>query len=125
MLMAMAMALLLQQIAQHAAARKRGIQMQRVHPPHDREVSDRSRPWHGVDAASADPQQLRLARERPRVSTVDHRLALGKPALPSAPSRTSFSKISSPSFAWRALRSILVAAASARVSEPNTPAAPS
>ena len=36
---------------------------------------------------------------------VDHRFALGKPALPSAPAKKSFSSVSSPILAWSTVRS--------------------
>jgi hypothetical protein len=41
------------------------------------------------------------------VLTVDHRFTLNKPALPSAPSKKSFSSVSSPILAWRFLRPAL------------------
>jgi hypothetical protein len=47
------------------------------------------RDWAGfvIDRASADVQNLRLARNREVVRSVDHRFALSKPALVSAPSK--------------------------------------
>jgi len=39
------------------------------------------------------------------VRAVDHRFALSMPALPSAPSKKSFSSVNSPIFAWSAFKS--------------------
>src|SRR5450756_884638 len=61
--------------------------MQPVETPHDREVGFRHRARQIVDAATADVQSFRLFRDCQVVLTVDHRLALSKPALPSAPSK--------------------------------------
>src|SRR5437879_13863915 len=49
-----------------------------------------------VDAAAANLQNLRLPGDRQIVFTVDHRFALSNPALVSAPSKKSFSSVSSP-----------------------------
>ena len=70
--------------------------MQPVETPHDREVGFRHRPRQVVDAAAADVQNLRLLGDRQIVLTVDHRFALSNPALVSAPSKKSFSSVSSP-----------------------------
>ena len=51
-----------------------------------------------VEAAPAQPQQPRLAGERKRALAVDHRFALSRPALLSAPAKKSFSSVSSPIF---------------------------
>ena len=56
----------------------------------------RHRPRQVVDAAAADVQNLRLLGDRQIVLTVDHRFALSNPALVSAPSKKSFSSVSSP-----------------------------
>jgi hypothetical protein len=55
-----------------------------------------SKPAPGL---TADVQNLRLAGNREIVRPVDHRFALSKPALVSAPSKKSFSSASSPIFA--------------------------
>jgi len=47
----------------------------------------------------AYPERLRLFHEADR-EAVDHRFALSMPALPSAPSKKSFSSVNSPIFAW-------------------------
>ncbi len=69
-----------QQVAQHAAAREREIQMQLVHPAHQGQISGRR--WQVIDAAPADGQHLGLSRNRQIMRAVDHRFALSKPALP-------------------------------------------
>src|SRR5260370_36620104 len=73
--------------------------MQVVETPHDREVGVRHQPRQVVDAAAADVQSFRLLGDRQIVRTVDHRFALSSPALLSAPSKKSFSSVSSPIFA--------------------------
>src|SRR4051812_46233504 len=114
-----------QQIPQHAAAREWEIQMQLVHPAHQREISARGCPWPVINAAPADVQHLGLLGDRQIMRTVDHRFALGKPALPSAPAKKSFSSVSSPILACSTVRSTIGPLPSGRLSEPNTPAAPS
>ena len=47
-----------------------------------------------VHRASADAREFDLARERQGVAAIDHRFALVKPALPSAPAKKSFSNAS-------------------------------
>jgi hypothetical protein len=73
--------------------------MQFVDPPHDVQVFGRDRTRFVIERASADVQNLRLAGNRELVRSVDHRFALSKPALVSAPSKKSFSSESSPIFA--------------------------
>src|SRR5277367_3304882 len=73
--------------------------MQFVNPSHHLKVGHRHRPRQVVDAAAADAQNLRLLCDRQIVLTVDHRFALSRPALLSAPSKKSFSSASSPIFA--------------------------
>ena len=85
-----------QQPSQHPRAGEWELQMQLVEMPHDREVGVRHRPRQVVDAATADAQNLRLPGDRQIVLTVDHRFALSNPALVSAPSKKSFSNVSSP-----------------------------
>jgi hypothetical protein len=58
--------------------------------------------------------------------TLDHRLALSMPALVNAPSKKSFSSVSSPILACSVLMSTAeVFGSGEREPEPNTPAAPS
>src|SRR3954454_9109357 len=70
--------------------------MQLVDPTHDGEVGYRYRAWQVIDAAAADLANLRLFDDRQIVLAVDHRFALSKPALVSAPSKKSFSSVSAP-----------------------------
>src|SRR5438094_7620317 len=85
-----------QQASQHARTAERKLQMQPVEPLHDREVGRRHRARQIINAAAADLQNFRLPGDRQIVSTVDHRFALSNPALVSAPSKKSFSSVSSP-----------------------------
>jgi hypothetical protein len=94
-----------QKIAQHATARERKLEMQFVHPAHQREVGGRGWPRPVIDAAPADVEHLGLSGDRQIMRAVDHRLALSKPALPSAPAKKSFSSVSSPILAWSTVKS--------------------
>ena len=76
-----------QQASQHPRAGKGELQMQTVETPHDRKVGFRHRPRQIVDAATADVQSFRLLGDGQIVRALDHRFALSKPALPSAPSK--------------------------------------
>ncbi|GEO43150.1 hypothetical protein SAE02_72980 [Skermanella aerolata] len=69
-----------EQITQHAAARKGKIEMQFVHPAHQREVGGRGWPWQVIDAAPADVEYPGLSGDRQIMRAVDHRFALSKPA---------------------------------------------
>src|SRR3954471_7391513 len=114
------------EIAQHPAAREREVEMQLVHPAHDGEIGRGHGSRQVIDAAPADVQSLRLAGDGQLVRPVDHRLALSRPALLSAPSKKSFVRVSSPILAWRVLTSTGGGApGSVLASAPNTPAAPS
>src|SRR5712691_10128317 len=112
-------ALAVQQVAQHPAARKRMFQMQLIDPAHDRQIGWRHRPRLIVEAAPAELQNLCLPPQRQGMRTVDHRLALSMPALLSAPSKKSFSSVSSPILACSVFTS--TAGACRPASEPNTP----
>src|SRR4029077_3553064 len=72
-----------------------------------------------------DAQGLRLLRDGQLMLAHDHRLALSKPALPSATSKKSFSSVSSPILAWSDFTSMGGVLAAAPAADPNTPAAPS
>ena len=85
-----------EKVAQHAGPRERALQMQFVHPPHERQVFGRDRTRSALNRASADAESLRLAGDRQAMLAVDHRFALNRPALPSAPDKKSFSSASSP-----------------------------
>ena len=57
--------------------------------------------WFIVEAAPAEPQQFRLPHQRKVMGPVNHRFALSRPALVSAPDKKSFSRVSSPILAWK------------------------
>src|SRR3954463_9111497 len=76
-----------------------------------------------VDAAPADPERPCLLGDRQIVLAVDHRFALSRPALPSAPDKKSLVSVNSPIFACSVFTS--TAGAAGCGSEPNPPAAPS
>src|SRR6516162_552126 len=80
--------------------------MQLVNLAHEREIGCRHRAWHVVHRAARDADGLGLLGDAQLVITVDHRLAFSNPALLSAPSKKSFSKVSSPILACRAFTSI-------------------
>src|SRR5215467_955086 len=109
-----------QQVAQHAGPCVRVLQVQLVQPPHERKIARRHRNRLVVDAAPGDPQGSALLRHRQLVIAVDHRLALGNPALPSAASKKSFSSVSSPILACSALMSTAGARAFPLVPRSNT-----
>src|ERR1700750_2989069 len=75
--------------------------MEPVEEAHDPQIVSRHRPWQVVHAATADAQGLRLLRDGQLMLAHDHRLALSKPALPSATSKESFSSSQS----WRGVTS--------------------
>src|SRR5918993_866901 len=80
----------------------------------------------GLQEIAQHPAAREREVERQRVRPVDHRLALSRPALLSAPSKKSFARVSSPILAWRVLTSTGGGAPGVvRASAPNTPAAPS
>src|SRR5262245_50161227 len=81
------------------------LQVQLIQPSHERKIARRDYDGLVVDAAPADPQGSTLLRHRQLVIAVDHRLALGNPALPSAASKKSFSSVSSPILACGVLMS--------------------
>ena len=67
-----------------------------VYTTHDGNIGRRHRLWHIISTAAADPQCLRLPRNRQRVDTVDDRFALGNgpagsvwPSDPKAPAAPS------------------------------------
>src|SRR3978361_1845793 len=114
-----------QEIAQHPASREGELEVQLVDPPHDGEVRRRHGTWKIVDAAAADPERFCLLGDRETVMAVDHRLALRRPALPSAPDKKSLVNVSSPILAWSVFTSQGGAARPAFGSDPKTSAAPS
>src|SRR6266545_6451457 len=98
--------------------------MQRVDPDHELEVGRRHRARQVVHRAARDADHLGLLRDAQRVTTVDHRFAFSNPALLSAPSKKSFSKVSSPILACRAFTSTAGADCVVPPPGPNTSAAP-
>src|SRR5215470_7723376 len=98
-----------QQAAQHPCTRERELDVQLIELPHQGKVRGRYRNRFVVDAASADAEERCLLRQRKPVVTINHRLALGNPTLPSARSKKSFSRTSSPILACRDLMSISAA----------------
>ena len=94
------------QITQHARSGVGHLQMQSIDTLHQIKIAIRDRSRHGIDRGTGHPQCLGLAGNRQWVGPVDHRFALSSPALVSAPSKKSFSKVSSPIFACSALMSI-------------------
>src|SRR6266702_5026092 len=112
-----------QQAPQHPRAGERKLQMQPVETPHDLQVGRRHRTWQVVDTATADAQNVGLLCDRQIVLTVDHRFSLSNPALVSAPSKKSFSSVSSPILACSDFTSI-AGADGAVFPDPKTPEAP-
>src|SRR6202162_4850843 len=98
--------------------------MQPVETSHGLQVGRRHRTWQIIDAATADAQNLRLLGDRQIVCTVDHRFALSNPALVSAPSKKSFSSVSSPILACSDFTSTAGSAAPLPPPGPKTSAAP-
>jgi len=76
-----------QQASQHSAPGEGELQMQSVKAPHDRKVGFRHRARQVIDATPANVQRPRLPGDRQIVRAVDHRFALSRPALLSAPSK--------------------------------------
>src|SRR5438105_9334392 len=98
--------------------------MQPVEATHDIKVARRHRTRQVIDTATADAQNLRLLADRQIVFAVDHRLALSNPALLSAPSKKSFSRVSSPILACSDFTSTAGGAAALLPPGPKTSAAP-
>src|SRR3954452_7864803 len=117
--------LLVEKIPQHPAARERELKMQLVHSAHDGQIGCGHRSRQGVDAATADPKCRGLLGDRQIMGAVDHRFALSRPALLSAPDKKSLVNVSSPILACNVFTSTAGVAGSDLGSEPNTPAAPS
>src|SRR5215470_17162228 len=112
-----------QQVPQHSRTCVGMLQVQLVQPSHERKIARRHRNGFVVDAAPADAQGSALLRHRQLVIAVDHRFALGNPALPSAASKKSFSSVSSPIFACKVLMSTAGARAFPLDPRSNTSAA--
>jgi hypothetical protein len=76
-----------------------------------------------INAAAADLQNFRLPGNRQIVLAVDHRFALSNLALVSAPSKKSFSSVSSPILACSDFTST-AGVAGAMLPDPKTPEEP-
>src|SRR6266576_2567440 len=113
-----------QQASQHPRTGEGELQVQPVKTPHDREISVRHRARQVIDAAAADLQNFRLPGDRQIVLAVDHRFALSNPALVSAPSKKSFSSVSSPILACSDFTSTAGVTGALLLPGPNTSAAP-
>ena len=85
-----------QQTMQHPRPGERMLQMQPVETTHHLQVACRHRARQIIDTAAADAQDLRLFADRKSVFAVDHRLALSKPALLSAPSKKLVTALRAP-----------------------------
>src|SRR3954471_4155579 len=112
-----------QQAAQHTRTGEGILQVQPIEALHDGKIGFRHRTRQVIDAAPADPQSLSLLGDRQIVLTVDHRFALSNPALMSAPSKKSFTSVSSPILACSDFTSIAVVAG-AMPPDPKTPESP-
>src|SRR3954449_2163750 len=88
--------LLAEKISQHPAAREGELEVQLVYPAHDGQIGRRHRSGQVVDPATADPERLGLLGNGQRVRAVDHRFALSRPALLSAPDKKSLVSVNSP-----------------------------
>jgi len=85
-----------QQASQHPRTGEGELQVQAVETPHHLQVGRRHRTWQVVDATATDVQRRRLLRDRQIVLSVDHRFALSRPALLSAPSKKLISALLAP-----------------------------
>lgn len=88
-----------QEVPKHSSSGKRLLQMKLVHPAHQGQLRRRYRRRLVVRGGPGQLQKLALSHDGYGVSSVDHRFALSKPALMSAPSNKSFSRASWPSLA--------------------------
>ena len=85
-----------QQIAQHPRSGEGIIEMQFVETPHQLQVLGRHRPRLVIDRAPRKAEHPGLPFDREGVAAIDHRFALSRPALLSAPSKKSLARVSSP-----------------------------
>ena len=85
-----------QEPLQHPASGKGVVEMQFVDPAHQGKIAVRHWTRQIIDAATAEAEKLRLARDGEFVLAVDHFFLPSNPALPSAPDKKSFSSVSSP-----------------------------
>ncbi len=76
-----------QQVAQHATAGVRLLQVQFVKASHQRQFGVGGRLGVAIYRPATDAQQLGLTLGRQSVIAVDHGFSLSNPALPNAPSK--------------------------------------
>src|SRR4051812_27345854 len=69
--------------------RATSLQVQLVHSAHDGQIGRGPRSGQVVDAATTDPERFGLLGDRQIMGAVDHRFALSRPALLSAPDKKS------------------------------------
>lgn len=86
--------------------------MQLVHAPHQLQILVGGRSRLVVDRAAGDAERFRLAGDRKLVIAIDHRFALSRPALLSAPDKKSLVRVSSPILACSAFKSTAASFAS-------------
>lgn len=101
----------MQKPSQRSAACERIVEMQLIDPPHRGQIGGAGRTRQAA-APPADAELLRLPAHWQVILTVDHRLALRRPALPTDPSKQRLTNVSSPILAGRVF-SLLVAASAA------------
>src|SRR6478609_9208866 len=95
--------------------------MQLIDATHQRQLAVGNRLGLVIHRPPADAQQLGLALDRQLMSALDHRFALSKPALLSAPCKKSFSSVNCPILACSSFRS--TGGVSGAAAPPKTPAA--
>jgi len=86
-------AILAQHVPKHTGSGKGVLQMQSVDLSHQLQVIIGNRSRQIVHAATTDPDNLGLLADGQRMVTVNHFFALSNPALVSAPSIKSFSRV--------------------------------
>jgi len=79
---------------QHALTHEGVLQVQLIDLAHKRQIGRAGRTGQVVHRASADAQEFGLFAHWQRIGSINHHLALSNPALVSARSKKSFSKVS-------------------------------
>jgi len=85
-----------EQIPKHPGSCKGIVNVQLINPIHQRKIGRQYRSWQVIYALSRQLQGTTLLSYRQFVIAVDHLFALSRPALVSAFSKKSFSRVSSP-----------------------------
>src|SRR5690606_42012027 len=78
--------------------------MQFIDPAHQGQIPWRDRTWQIIDAAPANIEHPCLLGHGQIMIAINHRFALSRPALLSAPSKKSFSSVSWPILACRVFK---------------------